>query len=197
MKSRSPKGKVVGTCVWLRDKHFGFKLNLFIHRNHKFIKQVQGTQKQYAYLSVIYRKNDNYIYIYDGGMGNYCRKSVSKVKGNILFGKSIKLFVAVEFLSDLAGAGVGFCLLATCQLLSPLSYHLYYTLEIVLSVALFCPRINTLLADTLTIIISITYHYIYIPYWLVQLRNCQQCILQGLWLCWILSWIFCDYFLSS
>ena len=59
MKSRSPKGKVVGTCVWLRDKHFGFKLNLFIHRNHKFIKQVQGTQKQYAYLSVIYRKNDN------------------------------------------------------------------------------------------------------------------------------------------
>ena len=31
----------------------GVKQNVFIHRNHKFNKQVQETQKQYAYLSVI------------------------------------------------------------------------------------------------------------------------------------------------
>ena len=34
---------------------FGLNKILFIHRNHKLNKQVQATQKQYAYLSVTYR----------------------------------------------------------------------------------------------------------------------------------------------
>ena len=55
---------------------FWLKLNLFIHRNHKFNKQVQKTQKQYAYLSVTYRQNDNYTDIYDGKMTN-CGQKVS------------------------------------------------------------------------------------------------------------------------
>ena len=33
----------------------GLNKFLFIHRNHKFSKSVQETQKQYAYLSVTYR----------------------------------------------------------------------------------------------------------------------------------------------
>ena len=36
-----------------------FKQNLFFHRNYKFNKSVQETQKQYAYLSVTSRQNDN------------------------------------------------------------------------------------------------------------------------------------------
>ena len=36
---------------------------LFIHRNHNFNKQVQETQKQYAYLSVTCGQNDNYTII--------------------------------------------------------------------------------------------------------------------------------------
>ena len=31
-----------------------FKQNLFIHRNHKFNKQVQETQKQYAYFIILF-----------------------------------------------------------------------------------------------------------------------------------------------
>ena len=36
---------------------------LFIHRHLKFNKLVQETQKQYAYLSVTYRQNDNYRHL--------------------------------------------------------------------------------------------------------------------------------------
>ena len=57
---------------------FGFKQNLFIHRNRKFNKQVQETQTHYAYLSVTYRQNANYIHIYDGKMANCCQN----VRGN-------------------------------------------------------------------------------------------------------------------
>ena len=53
---------------------FGLNKILFIHRNHKFNKEVQETQKQYAYLSVTYGQNDNYIDIYDGKMANSCQK---------------------------------------------------------------------------------------------------------------------------
>ena len=38
---------------------FGLNKILFTHRNHKLNKQVQETQKQYAYLSVTYIQNDN------------------------------------------------------------------------------------------------------------------------------------------
>ena len=54
------------------SKRYWFQLNLFVHRNHKLNKQVQETQKQYAYLSVIYRSKEYYIYISDGKMANYC-----------------------------------------------------------------------------------------------------------------------------
>ena len=62
--------------------HMWFKPDLFIRRHHKLNKQVQETQKaiNYAYLNVTYRRNDNYIYIYDGETGNYCQKSVNKTK---------------------------------------------------------------------------------------------------------------------
>ena len=50
-----------------------FKQNLFIHCNPEFNKQVQETQKQYAYLSATYRQNDNYTDIYDGKMANGCQ----------------------------------------------------------------------------------------------------------------------------
>ena len=53
----------------------GLNKIVFVHRNHKFNKQVQETQKQYAYLSVNYRWNDNYIHIHDGKMSNYRQKS--------------------------------------------------------------------------------------------------------------------------
>ena len=53
---------------------FGLNKILFIHRNHKFNKEVQETQKQYAYLSVTYGQNDNYTVIYDGMMANWCQK---------------------------------------------------------------------------------------------------------------------------
>ena len=42
----------------LQQGGFGLNKILFTHRNHKLNKQVQETQKQYAYLSV------TYIYIY-------------------------------------------------------------------------------------------------------------------------------------
>ena len=51
-----------------------FKQILSIHRDHKFNKQVQETQMQYAYLSVTYRQNNNYTDIYDGKMTNCCQK---------------------------------------------------------------------------------------------------------------------------
>ena len=41
-------------------------------------QEVQETQKHYAYLSVTYRQNDNYILIYDGKMANCCQN----VRGN-------------------------------------------------------------------------------------------------------------------
>ena len=37
---------------------FGLNNILFTHRNHKLNKQLQETQKQYAYLSVTYIQND-------------------------------------------------------------------------------------------------------------------------------------------
>ena len=53
------------------------KLILFIHRNPKLSKQVQETQKQYAYLSVTYRVNDNYVILLRWQNG----KLLSKVDG--------------------------------------------------------------------------------------------------------------------
>ena len=52
---------------------FGLNKILFTHRNHKLNKQVQETQKQYAYLSVTYIQNDNHTDTYDSKMANYCR----------------------------------------------------------------------------------------------------------------------------
>ena len=43
-------------CFWV--KVLGLNKILFTHRNHKLNKQVQETQKQYAYLSVTYIQND-------------------------------------------------------------------------------------------------------------------------------------------
>ena len=45
---------------------FGLNNILFTHRNHKLNKQVQETQKQYAYFSVTYIQNDNHTDTYDG-----------------------------------------------------------------------------------------------------------------------------------
>ena len=56
----------------------GLNKILFTHRNHKLNKQVQETQKQYAYLSVTYIQNDNHTDTYDGKMANYCQN----VRGN-------------------------------------------------------------------------------------------------------------------
>ena len=57
---------------------FGLNKNLFTHCNHKLNKQVQETQKQYAYLSVTYIQNDNHTDTYDSKMANYCQN----VRGN-------------------------------------------------------------------------------------------------------------------
>ena len=57
---------------------FGLNKILFTHRNHKLNKQVQETQKQYAYLSVTYIQNDNHTNTYDSKMANYCQN----VRGN-------------------------------------------------------------------------------------------------------------------
>ena len=51
----------------------GLNKILFTHRNHKLNKQVQETQKQYAYLSVTYIQNDNHTDTYDIKMANYCQ----------------------------------------------------------------------------------------------------------------------------
>ena len=59
-------------------KWVGLNTILFTHRNHKLNKQVQETQKQYAYLSVTYIKNDNHTDTYDSKMANYCQD----VRGN-------------------------------------------------------------------------------------------------------------------
>ena len=63
-------------CFWV--KVLGLNKILFTHRNHKLNKQVQETQKQYAYLSVTYIQNDNHTDTYDGKMANYCQN----VRGN-------------------------------------------------------------------------------------------------------------------
>jgi len=42
----------------LEKLFFGLNEIVFTHRNHKLNKQVQETQKQYAYLSVTYIQND-------------------------------------------------------------------------------------------------------------------------------------------
>ena len=44
----------------MRPRALGLNNILFTHRNHKLNKQVQETQKQYAYLSVTYIQNDNH-----------------------------------------------------------------------------------------------------------------------------------------
>ena len=43
----------------LVEETIGLNKILFTRRNHKLNKQVQETQKQYAYLSVTYIQNDN------------------------------------------------------------------------------------------------------------------------------------------
>ena len=53
---------------------FGWYKIVFIHRNYKFNKSVQETEKQYAYLSVTFRQHDNYTDFYDGKMANCCQK---------------------------------------------------------------------------------------------------------------------------
>ena len=54
---------------------FGWYKIVFIHRNYKFNKSVQETEKQYAYLSVTFRQHDNYtVFFYDGKMANCCQK---------------------------------------------------------------------------------------------------------------------------
>ena len=62
----------------IRGPHIWLKENVFIHRNHKSQQISTGNTKQYAYLSVTYRHNDNYTDIYDGKMANCCQK----VRGN-------------------------------------------------------------------------------------------------------------------
>jgi len=53
---------------------FGWYKIVFIHRNYKFNKSVQETEKQYAYLSVTFRQHDNYTDVYDGKLANCCQK---------------------------------------------------------------------------------------------------------------------------
>ena len=63
----------------------GLNKILFTHRNHKLNKQVQETQKQYAYLSVTYIQNDNHTDTYDSKMANYCQSrfdGVTKQQNN-------------------------------------------------------------------------------------------------------------------
>ena len=69
-----------GGAVLLKQVRYWFKQNVFIHRNHKFNKQVQETQKQYAYLSVTYRQNDNYTHIYDGKLWSKSQRQQTKPK---------------------------------------------------------------------------------------------------------------------
>ena len=69
-----------GGAVLLKQVRYWFKQNVFIHRNHKFNRQVQETQKQYAYLSVTYRQNDNYTHIYDGKLWSKSQRQQTKPK---------------------------------------------------------------------------------------------------------------------
>ena len=65
---RQEKNKPQEKCFQGRFKSTdlltGLNKTLFIHRKRKFNTQVQETQKQNAYLSVIYRQNDNYTDIF-------------------------------------------------------------------------------------------------------------------------------------
>ena len=70
-RKKSKKETEAAMCNLLTDV-VGLNKILFTHRNHKLNKQVQETQKQYAYLSVTYIQNDNHTDTYDSKMANYC-----------------------------------------------------------------------------------------------------------------------------
>ena len=74
----SVQSYVVRVHWWAQRWLFGLNKILVTHRSHKLNKQVQETQKQYAYLSVTYIQNDNHTDTYDGNMANYCQN----VRGN-------------------------------------------------------------------------------------------------------------------
>ena len=70
----SVQSYVVRVHWWAQRWLFGLNKILFTHRNHKLTKQVQETQKQYAYLSVTYIQNDNHTDTYDGKMAKLLSK---------------------------------------------------------------------------------------------------------------------------